>query len=979
MRFSLHPTIQDAYSKVHDWLTDHDDTARYMMIEKPDLKCTHMKQIAAQFSVYFPAHYFKCKFALAEIIPRITLLDWLQHNPYITLIDVGCGAGAASAAFISTLLDLIESGDLTKPVNLLCIGVDLVENVLGIYYQLLSNIRRGFHTDDIQLKIQVVDKSVAESVTDLDIHLQEILRVWDQPSLSNVMLMQSNIVSPLSDLHCKQQKRRTRMRNLGIPSDTFIEEEKLGDREARSYHQLFQQVPIDNLHIFTVGTKDKYQRDEDQLVRKQVQEMGGSIKDVFSQHQVQLLSKDISYHVDYNNPNRSYWKETRKIDQYQSPFYIDIRSINNSEWQRDRNWHDVIEIENLRLAWVRVRAILFREVIRDEAEIRIFEQNLDHNLLRLQQELIAYAGQVTHTDDRLQYLFVKNAAVGRPRVLSRMDEDILSVAIIQVLGKTMSGLQSNSYAYRLNIRSSRSTEYLYEYWFEAYRRFTREIKAGVKRYPGCSVLRVDIKSYYTNIQQKQLVEAITDELRTQSERVTWLLKKLLLVDLDTDSHDSKHGLSQGGAGSGFYANAYLTPIDSHFGVNNDWEVKLYRFVDDIVLVIPNPDEVQEVKAELKSKLHSLGLKLNPDKEKVYDYEGYLELPDQDEELNELSDRFVSLTNCLWYMDSDYRERCVQEEMWWPFIDAYRSKLHSIDFFVEAGRLSRKLHQYLNSRKRKRDLYRKRVKELTFPSWDSQDWATEFRSLNSDWDQKRSELRNSLLSLLQSSYEKLSTVESPRETRKLSTRIYFCANRLTRLGFQGVEDLITQILIEQPWIIRQPQYVVRSLAIQGFSNQLVCLLNHYTSSTHPYRSFMVALILHSLRYLDQISADGMQKIVKIATDSSHHAIERLMATETWLRLNCEFVAENSETIRDIISTEQSARLRKNYVLLLGKCNPDAVTDPANNDYLLHYAYQLVLDREVDRLFDEEEPDIIRNSFYSGEYPDDSREFNDMGYY
>ncbi len=971
MLLSLHPIIQEAYSEVHDWLAHRNDTDGYMKICKPPLDNKNMKYIAAQFGVYFPAHYFKCKFALEEIIRRETLLAWLQRNSHITLIDVGCGAGTASAAFISVLLDLIESGDLTKPVNLLCIGVDLVENVLGIYYQLLSLIKKSFNADDIQLEIRVVDKPVAESVTDLDKHLQDILQAWDQPVLSNVVLMQSNVVRPLSSLHSQQRKRQKYLLNLGIPLEAFIEEQGFGAREARSYHQLFQQIPIDNLHIFTVGTKD-------QSVK--IQKMGESIKDVFSQHQAQSLSTGIDdYDVAFINPSHSYWKEIKKRNQGQSKFYIDITSVKNSELQRDRNWHDVTKIENLKLAWVRVRAILFREVLRDETEIRIFEQNLDHNLQRLQQELVAYAGQVERTHDRLQYLFVKNADVGRPRVLSRMDEDILSVAIIQVLGKTMSGLQSNSYAYRLNIRSSRSTEYLYEYWFEAYRRFTREIKAGVKRYPGCSVLRVDIKSYYTNIQQKQLVEAITDELRTQSERVTWLLKKLLLVDLDTDSHDSKHGLSQGGAGSGFYANAYLTPIDSHFGVNNDWEVKLYRFVDDIVLVIPNPDEVQEVKAELKSKLHSLGLKLNPDKEKVYDYEGYLELPDQDEELNELSDRFVSLTNCLWYMDSDYRERCVQEEMWWPFIDAYRSKLHSIDFFVEAGRLSRKLHQYLNSRKRKRDLYRKRVKELTFPSWDSQDWATEFRSLNSDWDQKRSELRNSLLSLLQSSYEKLSTVESPRETRKLSTRIYFCANRLTRLGFQGVEDLITQILIEQPWIIRQPQYVVRSLAIQGFSNQLVCLLNHYTSSTHPYRSFMVALILHSLRYLDQISADGMQKIVKIATDSSHHAIERLMATETWLRLNCEFVAENSETIRDIISTEQSARLRKNYVLLLGKCNPDAVTDPANNDYLLHYAYQLVLDREVDRLFDEEEPDIIRNSFYSGEYPDDSREFNDMGYY
>ena len=966
MPLSFHPLIQDAYSEVHDWLTARNDTAGYMKTGSPPLDCSDMKCIAAQFSAYFPAHYFKCKFALEEIVQRETLLTWLQHNSHITLIDVGCGAGAASAAFISVLLDLIESGDLTKPVTLLCIGVDLVENTLGIYYQLLSNM----NNDNIQLEIRVIDRPVAESVTDLDTHLQNILQVWDQPILSNVILIQSNIVRPLSSLHSQQQERRNRLLDLDILPEVFIEERGFGAREARSYHQLFQQVPIDNLHIFTVGTQDQ---------SANVQKMGESIKDVFSQHQVRPLSKGSDpYCVGFINPRCSYWKEIKKIKcPRTSKFYIDITSIKNLELQRDRNWNDVIKLENLRLAWVRVRAILFREVLRDEIEIRIFEQNLEHNLQRLQQELIAYAERVAHTDDRLQYLFVKNENTGRPRVLSRMDEDILSVAIIQVLGKTMSGLQSSSYAYRLP-SSSRPTEYLYEYWFETYRRFTKKIKDGVGKYPGCKVLRVDIKSYFTNIQQQQLVEAITSELRSQSERVTWLIKKLLLVELDPDNHDLQHGLSQGGAGSGFYANAYLTPIDSHFGVNNVWGVELYRFVDDIVLVIPSPDELQEVKTELEDKLLSLGLELNPHKEEIYDCDEYLRLPDQDKKLDKLSDRFVSLTNCLWYMDADYRNRCVQEEMW-SFIDKYRSRLCSIGFFVDASRLSRKLHQYLDSRKRKRDLHNGYVKQLRFPPLDSQDWAAEFISLNSDWNQKRSELRNSLLSLLQSSYEKLSTAESPREQRKLSTRIYFCANRLTRLGFQGVEERITQILMEQPWIIRQPQYVVRNLAIQGFSDQLICLLNHYTNSEHPSGSFFVALILHSLRYLDEIPADAVSKIIKIATDTSHHVIERLMATETWLRLNCEFVTKKSEVIRGIISTEQSARLQKNYVLLLGKCSPDAVIAPANNDYLLQDAYKLARDEEIDRLFAEEEPEIIRNSFYSGEYPDDSREFDDMGSY
>ena len=985
MPLSFHPLIQDAYSKVHDWLRDRDDTAGYMEIDRsPPLDCSSMKHIAAQFSLYFPAHYFKCVSALEKIVQRETLLTWLKHNPHITLIDVGCGTGAASAAFISVLLDLIESGALAKPVTLFCIGVDLDKNVLGIYYQLLNHIK--MENDDIQLEIRLIDKPVAELVTDLDIHLQKVLRSWDQPALSNVMLIQSNIVSSLNKSYSQQQGQRSRLRESVSP-EAFIEEQRFGAREARSYHQLFQQVSIDNLHIFTVGTQDQ---------SANVQEMGESIKDVFSQHQIQPLSKGGNpYFVDFINPDRSYWK-TQK-DGYGSTFYIDIASIKNLELQRDRNWQNVIKIENLRLAWVRVRAILFREVLRDEVEIRIFEHNLDHNLQRLQQELIAYTGQVARTNDRLQYLFVKKADASRPLVLSRMDEDILSVAIIQVLGKTTSGLQSNSYAFRLNPDSPHPTEYLYEYWFETYRLFTKEIKEGVRKYPGCKIMRVDIKSYFTNIQQQRLVEAVTFGLRTRSKRITWLIKKLLLVDLDADSHSPQHGLSQGGAGSGFYANDYLTQIDSHFGVNNAWEVKLYRFVDDIVLIIPNPDNLQEVRDELENKILSLGLELNPGKEEIYDYDEYLKRPDKDDELDKLSYRFVNLTNSLWYMNPDYRNICTQEERWWAFVDAYRNRLRSIGFFIDADRLSRKLHQYLNSKKRKDD----QVKQLRFPPLHSQNWATEFRSLNSDWNQKCNELRNSLLDILKESYEnlksyeKLLTAESQREQRKLRTRIYFCASRLTRLGFQeGIEELITRILMERPGIIRQPQYVVRSLAIQEFPGHLIRLLNHYKSSTHPAGSFFVALVLHSLHYLNEVPADAMREIVEIAIDRSRPSIdrsrpsidrsrpsiERLMATETWLiRINCECVAKNSKIIQDIIRIEQSARLQKNYMLLLGKCGLDIVTEPANNDYILQDTYKLVRNKEVDRLFAEEEPDIIRNRFYSGEYPDDSREFNDMGYY
>ena len=152
-------------------------------------------------------------------------------------------------------------------MQLACIGVDPVANALGLYYQLISRIRRHIDASAINLDIRVVDRPISESVTDLDEHLDDILRHWDQPSLSRVFLIQSNIVSPLGTLFTDQESRRKRLSSLAIPYQAFVSEDRLGTREARSYHQLFTQVPIDNLHVITVGT------DNEELLRS-VQDMG---------------------------------------------------------------------------------------------------------------------------------------------------------------------------------------------------------------------------------------------------------------------------------------------------------------------------------------------------------------------------------------------------------------------------------------------------------------------------------------------------------------------------------------------------------------------------------------------------------------------------------------------------------------------------------------------------------------------------------
>ena len=602
MTMRMHPVIQRAYSETHRWLAARDDTSGYLKIDErrisKRLDYEDMKHIAAQFAILFPTHHFKCLYALESTLDRKSLVGWVQQNPNLTMIDMGCGAGAASAALISVLLHLHETGELQNRTRILCVGVDMVENVLGVFYQLMSSIRNRLSTDKIVLDIKVVDRPAAESVTDLDELLCDHLQDLRQPALSHVFLAQSNIVRPLSKLFDDQKARRKRLKKLGIPVQSYIVEDNFGIREARSYRQMFQQIPIDSLHTITVGT------DCEELLQR-VQDMGNSIQNVFGPHNPKCLATGTQT-VKFLNPKSSYWRKTRKIKgPICKEFGIDVRSVENSKFFGDIHWHEIVEMENLRLAWARVRLIRTKEAINDQIEVRLFENDLEYNLEQLQLKLKSYDRNVTLADDRLSYDFPKTEDGARPYVLPRLEEDIVSVAIIQVLGKSAFGLQVTSYAYRPHESYPRSTEHLYRSWFDAYRRFRDEVWIGVSLEGNANVLQTDIESYYKNICQRQLVNTIVRELRTQSTRVSWLLERLLMVGLD--GHRPEHGLAQGAVGSGFYANTFLAPLDSTFGVG---DLRYYRYVDDIYVVVPEGNALPDVQTRLDKELANLGLKRN---------------------------------------------------------------------------------------------------------------------------------------------------------------------------------------------------------------------------------------------------------------------------------------------------------------------------------------------------------------------------------
>ena len=990
---SFHPYIADAYTAVHQWLATKPQVNGYQNINCYS-QCDDItfKSAAAQYSLYFPTHYFKVIHTLENIITPEKLLTWLDQNRNICLVDVGCGSGAASIAFVETVLRLKQQEKISHPVNIYCLGIDVNECTLAIYNQLINQVKSQVASSQINLEFNICATSIREALLPVTGYLLQKREQWQQPFLCHVLMIHSTVVDLLSIQHKKQQKKYERLKELGIDSDLIVSNYADYSQEyAIAYKHLFEEVPIARLSVITIGTNKD---------RSPVQEMSDALAQRFksSHHNVESnsLNQEIQ-RVYYENPIGSYWRNIKNIIKAPKPseFYVDISTIVSAKLHKDNDWNQVISTENIELAWVRTRKYILEESLVDEVEIRLFERNLQENINRLQKQLIAYAQEVANKEDYISYNFVKNSSTTRPKGLSRLEVEIRSIAIIQKLGKGASRLQGNSYAYRLTAPKNHETEYLYEYWFTAHSRFISDLRRSAKEYEKGVVIRVDIESYYTRIVQDSLLE-LTKDL-TESERIRWLLKILLSKQLD--DHQVGYGITQGSIGSAFYANVYLKPLDTRFGTqpnDNEWKVMFSRYLDDMILLVPDADDVTAVLDTLNEELEKLNLNLNKEKTEIYyRVSDFVESIKEDDLFAEVQQEFDKVMNGLWITNYLYRQefagayRNNNNDLWRHLLDQYQKCLCSIKIYIEVPDLSRRIYKYLfDSKKRQNDL--KREIKLNFPPLPSderemsiREWDYAFQQLNYEWRGEKDRLRTKLINLFCESLKEIEEIQkipsdrnNIRRQRTLKTYIRFAVNKLLILGFTEIVKDIVEMLCEKPWVFREPLQIVESLAIQGYLIELMEIIAYYQNRSHKMSEseYIRAVSLRAIRFLPTINEYAWEKVVEYSINGT--LVERLMATETWLCLAynnlCDGLVQDShlEAVSIALHSEPlpTARLKKNYLLILGLYKRDAISDESvdNNDYMLCEAYKMALEGSIEDLFEDYEPKIIRDKYYSGKH-------------
>jgi len=130
------------------------------------------------------------------------------------------------------------------------------------------------------------------------------------------------------------------------------------------------------------------------------------------------------------------------------------------------------------------------------------------------------------------------------------------------------------------------------------------------------VVDADIKGYFDNIPQDQLMAAVKERLSDGA--VLELIEKFLkqgVMESGKGWIPTQTGTPQGAVISPLLANIYLNPLD-HLMVLQGRE--MVRYADDFVILCDNREEAEAALAEIRQWMEAAGLTLHPTKTRIVD-------------------------------------------------------------------------------------------------------------------------------------------------------------------------------------------------------------------------------------------------------------------------------------------------------------------------------------------------------------------------
>ncbi|MFB2971199.1 reverse transcriptase domain-containing protein [Aerosakkonema sp. BLCC-F183] len=900
----LPKTVQEIYSRViQEAKNQFPDFQQYCKSQYKNLIYDDSpKGAKGQLYTFFHTHFFKFLHTLIrtelDLLTQIGRTNILAY-PSVTLVDIGCGAGAASVALLSLLESyhkfLLDNNKTLSPIRVFLIGFDPSENMISLYMKMVEEYAHKLSPLLINVRYETLIEPFPQGVEKLTTRFHPI-------NSYSVLLGMSNVIRPLFESFNAGETPWLEKVNQALRGEP-VSSPEFAIAEARAIKSIIEQWQLDRVSLLSICTNGYEQK---------LNQMSKVIGQQISPHKSKSagLRKE---KLEFINPLDCYFSAGSKCP---TEYYFNYSHFLHESYTNDKQWQDILQLSNLTQAWARSRRYALHEVLADETEIFLFDYEVEAKLARLHKQILAQEWKTLNVEHTLFFDAPKKPGAPRPKTVTRLEEQILATALIQRRGIKKQKLKA-SYSYYLN---DKKDEFLYDNWLGAWKKFIKEAHK-IAKYSN-NVLRADIKKFYQKISQKKLLD-VAKRILGIKERTEKLLEKLLLRDCGP-SHESHYGIPQGHIASGFWADIYLAELDSLF-LEELRGIKFARYADDMVFAVDSDIcKVEIVKSELKNKLNSISLELSD--EKTFPQEGseYVSETTLDKEIEKLSNEFDRVVKYIYTIGKDYRVLYKSEPV--DFVYKYNKLLRLIRVYVSEPWLRRKLEKSEHDSWLKQVFFWwKKSYLLTFPDFQEheQEWLREFRDKNANWIKQVEQLRADFINLCLTSLEILSKESNGEETKRQEAearrRLKFSVGRLCTLGLDEVADLLATEIIQRPWQV-PVNILCRGLANCERGPEL--LLRISKDSDNPYVKALAIRALAEVR--PQPPIEGIEHMWAMLQSDSTQPHEKLKASEALL------FAERWETAdftvcRQLIETEKDPYLLKNYILMIGRAFKYTVRD------------------------------------------------------
>lgn len=233
----------------------------------------------------------------------------------------------------------------------------------------------------------------------------------------------------------------------------------------------------------------------------------------------------------------------------------------------------------------------------DKQSIKMFEANLEQNLLALMRDLKTRGRFFPRPLRRVKIPKGKGKfrPLGIPIVRDRIAQDVLR-QLLEPLFETL--FHSNSYGFRPKRNCHQAVEAVLDIWHEGYR----------------YVLDADIKGFFDNIPHQVIMTGLSNVVADGN--ILDLTERFLKSGVMDDGvfMPTNIGTPQGGVISPLLANIALNFLDWHMHHHG---LRFVRYADDFVVLCKSEEQAKEALGTIESFLSSqLKLELSPEKTHV---------------------------------------------------------------------------------------------------------------------------------------------------------------------------------------------------------------------------------------------------------------------------------------------------------------------------------------------------------------------------